>query len=288
MITPINMIDKSKIYLALNIFGGFIISLYFIYIRLIVVKLPKELYFIENYTFKYPLIIFSCCSLIIMLFVLIKNIRVLLQEKKEIKTTLFGNLIKKINTLIESSLIAFYYFIMSKIPDIYDKTSFITQKFYAIFKNKTEAFFILFALSIKLIIVILFLIDVFFFFKLQYMYKGLFLLTISLCIKIFFFILKDFASNLSEISSSLNIIDKGIDESTQLPLTAYSLKDPDPTIDLDYSIGQYILCSKITGYLEIYDRYDRFFTPRFNILIYSLYVIGWIYIFYINLIYILF
>ena len=75
----------------------------------------------------------------------------------------------------------------------------------------------------------------------------------------------------------------GFDNETQLPLTYYELKDAYKEYDLSYYIQQYILCSKITGYLDMYDKYSSYFTPYFNKIIYGLYVVAWSYVLLVNI-----
>ena len=94
--------------------------------------------------------------------------------------------------------------------------------------------------------------------------------------------LKDFAGNLEEAKSLLIIEEKGINDENNLPRTSFSLKEEFKDLDLEYHVGQYILCSKISGYLEMYDRYSAFFTPYFNIVIYLSYLTGWCYVLFIN------
>lgn len=80
------------------------------------------------------------------------------------------------------------------------------------------------------------------------------------------------------------IEDRGIDEESQLPITNYKLQPGFEQYDLRYTIEQFIICNKLTGYLEMYDRYANFFNPRVNIFIYTLYLLGWLYVLYVNFI----
>ena len=98
-----------------------------------------------------------------------------------------------------------------------------------------------------------------------------------------FFILEDFATNnLEDAKSFLIITHKGIDPATNLPLISYSPSEGNKGIDLLYYVNQYLLLNKITGYLSICKKLKNYFTPKLNIAIYSIYLISWIYIFYIN------
>jgi hypothetical protein len=189
--------------------------------------------------------------------------------------------------IIDDSIFEIYNLIINAIPDAYGKISLLCQKFYAIFKNTSETLFLFTLFFIRFLILISFLYDVFIFFRLEIMYKVISLLCISLIIRILFFLLRDFASNLENIQNDLDIVDKGIDAITGLPKIGYKFKSHvEKGLDLSYHVGQYILCSKLTGYLETYDRYSTFFTPYFSLLLYSLYLLGWLYVLYMNYIFI--
>ena len=58
-------------------------------------------------------------------------------------------------------------------------------------------------------------------------------------------------------------------------------------IDLKYTINEFYRCSKISGYLEAYEFYVNYYSPYFNIIIYSAYLSGWLYVITYN-IYLLF
>ena len=96
--------------------------------------------------------------------------------------------------------------------------------------------------------------------------------------------IKDFSENLEQAKSILIIEPQGLDIKTGLPLTVYRLKQEYHDLDLIYHVEQYILCSKVSGYLEYYEQYKAYFTPYFNSIIYLLYMIGWSYVLYKNFI----
>ena len=50
-----------------------------------------------------------------------------------------------------------------------------------------------------------------------------------------------------------------------------------------YAVQQFIICSKLKGYIEIYEFYQNYYSCRINIIIYCLYLIGWLYVIYHNL-----
>lgn len=248
--------DKNLIYI---IVGVLFIS-YMIYIRIFLVRLPKYLYFIQENTFKPSLCIFTCISVVTCLFMVINSFRYLM--KNSIKSTnIFVIIADSFSNFLDNALYSVYNFGISFIADSYDKVSVLSNYFYKLFHTYCE-----------------------YNFKLFYFYKSLFLLCISLVIRIFFFILRDFALNLDDIKPMLIIEDRGIDEESQLPITNYKLQPGFEQYDLRYTIEQFIICNKLTGYLEMYDRYANFFNPRVNIFIYTLYLLGWLYVLYVNFI----
>ena len=71
--------------------------------------------------------------------------------------------------------------------------------------------------SIRIFILIMFLLDIFYFYELKYFYKALFLLCISLFITILLFILRDFSTNLDSAESFIELQSYVIDPKTQEP-----------------------------------------------------------------------
>lgn len=272
---------KKRTLLYLNLFLGFSIIFYVFYIRVIVERLPKELYIYDaENNIKLRLLVIIILGIIIAIIQIISNIILLLHcARAEGK---LKKILNSVGTILDDALFETYNLLVNQIPNSYDKLSFISKKFYNIFYNISEIFFIIIEYAIRSLILICFLIDVFVFFRLEFMYKALYLLLISMLIKIFFYMLKDIASNLGILEKDLIITNKGIDEATVLPRTSYRFKDINETADLNYHIDQYILCSKLSGYLENYKKYRQFLQPYFTLIIYSCYLLGWCYILYIN------
>ncbi len=274
-----NNITKTTFFI-LNLATGFFIISYILYRRLFLVRLPKDLYIITNNQINITLLVILWISLIISGYLIYRNISVLYNKK--VTESYFFKKMLQINTIIENALYELYHYIGNIFKDPYDMISYITQKFYKYFGDISETFFLFILYFIRFTILLCFLIDVFIYFRLELMYKSLYLLCISLLIKLFLFILRDFSTNLEDLRSFLIIEDRGIDQETKLPITDYSLKENYKKLNLEYYVGQFILCSKISGYLEMYDRYSRFFSPYLNIIIYFLYFLGWLYVLYIN------
>jgi hypothetical protein len=271
---------NKRLFLISHIILGLLLILNILYTRFFLVRLPKDLHFIFSDIINYKLLYIVILGIVLSFSILIANILLLLNYTP--KKSFWSNFAEKISELITNAFYSVYSLLEYIVKDGYDKLSYISQKFYKYFSPFSETFFLFFLYSIRFIILICFLIDIFFFFRLNYFYISLNLLSISLCIRLLFFILEETASNLNDIQSFLNITPLGIDEETNLPITKYSLKEDYKNHNLNYFISQYILCNKLSGYLENYHKYSRFFSPRINIFIYSLYLFGWSYILIIN------
>lgn len=263
-----------------NIIIGLVVIFYTIYKRIIRTRLPKNLFIIQT-DINWGLFIFIFMGLIISAYIIIINLRIILR-KQPYEDSYLSDIASKINKVIENALDTIYELAINLFGDPYDKVSLFAQKFYKYFKNITEALFVLILFFIRAIILSCFLIDVFILFQLQYMYKALYLLCFSLLIKIIFHILEDFSTNLKSMESLLIIKNVGIN-AEGLPRTQYEFKDEYKHLDLDYHVEQYILCNKVSGYLETYNKFKTLFTPYFNVIIYGFYLIGWVFIVYCNL-----
>ena len=272
------MMNKA---LISHIVAASFIILYTFYSRLLIIRLPKSLTIINESTINYYLLAFILISFFISCFLLITNIVNLFYHRNT--NSFITILFSKINSFINNALFDFYNLLLKVVPHPYEKMSLIASKFYKIFHKKSESLFVFLLFTIRFIIVTAFLVDIFAFFKLDYMYKMLYLLCFSLLIKSFFYVLRDFSGNFEEIESYLIISEEGLDTQTNLPITIYKLKEEYKELDLQYYTSQYILTLKIKGYLEMYDKYTRFFMPYLNIVIYFLYTIGWFFVIIINL-----
>lgn len=269
---------KQKLLTIINITLGSLIVFYIIYRRFIFTRLPKSLWIMNYITFeiRYNVIITVSIGLIVSFIVLYQSLRTIMN--KESNNNIITQTLKRFNDFVDQALFETYNFLLEHIPDSYHKISTFAYYFYETFSKYPETFFIFLLYIIRVIILISFLIDVFIYFKLYYMYKALYLLCISLFIKLIIYVLKDFAKNLDIAKSYLIIKPIGIDEITQLPITEYSLNPEHSDVDLHYHIGQYILCNKVSGYFDMYDRYHDFFSPYFKLFLYLIYLISWCYI----------
>lgn len=262
---------------------GFIFVLYIIYIRFFLVRIPKNLQFNlldYNYKLKMSFVLFS---IVVCIVILITNLKIILKISDNANKLTF--IFEFLSKFIDNSLQSFFGFIVSLYKDIYDLISNFSKTFYDFWHIYPEYHLLFIIYFVRLIILLIFLMEVFISFKLDYFYKSLILLCIVLIIKVIIFVLRDFASNVEFLQEVLIIEDLGINEETQEPVTNYKLKSGYEDNDLRYLAEQFILCNKLSGYLEMYDKYNKFFTPKFNIIIYSLYLIGWLYIFYWNIIF---
>lgn len=274
------MINKNKYFNFLQIILGFILIIYILYNRTFRIRLPQDLDIYHNDNLNLNLvflIIVSIFANIIVIYLSVKSLRSINNTEAWYKKIgLF------ISQFISDCLYEAYDYLISKYANAYDKVSFFCNKFYKAFGEKGEYLFIFLEYFIKFSILLVFLIDVFVYFRLFYFYTSLFLLLVVLFIKLLFFILRDYAKNLEEIKQTLIIIPEGLEKTTELPWTTYKPSKGNEHINLDYNVKEFISCNKITGYLDIYNKYTNYFIPRFLIIIHGLYLIGWFYILYKN------
>ena len=95
------------------------------------------------------------------------------------------------------------------------------------------------------------------------------------------FILDKVANNLPLIESYL-IKGETVDLVTKKVNLTFSASPGNENIDLDYTVEEYAICSKIRQYLDIYFSLNHYYLPRFNIIMHLLYLFGWLYILYHN------
>ena len=274
-----NMKENNKFNFTyyLYLLVGFSFILYIIYIRIIVVRLPRELFFFVNGTINVKVIILVSMGVFVSLSILWINIKLFFNNQNN--SNIFNKYFSRINGYINRSLFEVYKLGVTSIPNSLDKIPLIVSKFYTVFGNKAEEFFVFFVYFFRVIIVISFLIDVFYFFKFDYFYKFLTLLCIPIFVNILFFIITDYANNLEELNSLLIITNSVEDEKS---ITEYRLRPGNENLDLKYLVDQYKLCFALNQYLKYYNMVLYFVSIRCNIVIYSLYLLGWLFILYKN------
>lgn len=275
------MIKIKKILNYIYIILGAFFVTYLIYIRFFFVRLPKDLHFnaLDNtYTLKMTLLLLS---IVICIYLIIKNIKEIfnIENKQNAITKIFFFF----SQIIEESLKRFFAFILSFYHDPYELLSNLSRKFYDYAYKYPEYYLLFFTYFVRMIILLIFLVEIFLTFKFQIFYKSLILLSLVLLVKFLIFVLKDFAQNLSTHQDVLIIEDKGVDEKTQLQTIIYTLKPEYKGNDINYVVREYVLCNKLLGFLHMYNLYAAFFNPRINFVIYSLYLLGWLYILFFNI-----
>lgn len=275
MILETNMKNNTKLNF-IYLISGFILISYIFYTRILVVRLPRDLNLYLNNELNIKLLIIISTGITLSIYLLMVNL--LFFKHKVLKETLISATLLKLKKFIERALFEVYNLVISIIPNSYERISKFSSWFYSIFGNKTEGFFVYLTYAVRFFILFTFLVDVLYFFKFNYFYKSLILLCIPLVINFLIFALTDFANNFDDAKSYLIINALGLDEKTQLPITSYSPSPGNEDINLEYHIEQFILCSKIKGYLNVYNLVLHYYSIRCNIIIYSLYLIGWLYI----------
>src|SRR3984957_4206481 len=147
---------------------GLSIFLFIFYVRIIRMRLPKDLDLFYP-DIKWIFLFVTINSIIMSLFIIYKNLCLYFhQEERETIFTIYGN---KISAFIDKGILEGYDFICGFHPHPYDIVSKIADIF----------------------------------FKFNYFYKSLFLLVIPLIFKIIFYILRDFSTNITEIEEFINV-----------------------------------------------------------------------------------
>lgn len=272
------MISKLSYYLYL--LAGFVSIIYICYIRLILVRLPKELFLNLNNNINFALLLIIIIGIIISLSVISVNLYLLFNL--QIKQNLFNRAFSMIQEYFSRAFFEVYKLIINLIPQKYDKIPLLVKNFYNIFGNRAEETFVIIVYIIKFIIVISFLIDIFLFFRFNYFYKALTLLLIPICVNVLFFILTDYSKNLGELQASLVIKNGEFDKNGEVTSIEYSLTPENKGLNLNYIVEQYKLCLALSQYLLYYNMVLRYVSIRGNLLIYCLYLLGWLFILYKN------
>lgn len=251
---------------------GFVIVTYIIYLRVFRERLPKDLYVGNPINLNLCLIVFI--GFFMSLYIIYVNTTLLYKKTK--KENLLQKFSSKIAQIIQEALEEVFNFIGQVIGEkSYTFLSSFAQNFHNIFFKYHAGILFIISYSVRCIIFIVFFCDIFIFFRFNYFYKSLILLIIPIIISIITFLLKNFASNLELMSSFLDT-----EEAEELgdPVTKFTPSLGNEDIDLSYHVEQFILCTKIQNYLDIYNDFKDYYTPRCNILLYSLYAIGWAFI----------
>jgi hypothetical protein len=274
----INLILEYILY----VFLGIIFILLTLYRRLGLQRLPKSLEF-WNEQFNVSLFIIISLWVILSLFIIIMSIRILLN--KDTKDSFFGKVAGRFSDILNQAYYHVYHFIATYVPDHYNKISSFAKVFYNFWSKRPDEQIHFIVIGCRFVILGAFLFDVFYFFELKYFYKSLILLCIPLIINSIIFVLRDFALNKEQAEQYLDITLTSIDKVTGEPSYQFKIAKEFESLNLnlDYHVKEYIICSKIVGYLQWYDKYKAYFTPRVNLIIYSLYLIGWLYVLCFNI-----
>lgn len=277
----INWLKTKNFYLIF----GLILVAYMFYIRVILVRLPKDLFLWDDNKFYFNMCLMAFIWVTLSIYFIFNSIFSLL--KKEIKLNKIKIILVKLQELIERSLYEVYRLPDKFLDNGYDTLANLANKFYEFWGKRDERIFVFIPYIIRIIILFAFLFDVFVNFKLDYFYRCLILLCFPISITLLFFMLKDFCSNLEDAENMLIIEYEGIDIEINLPITNYSPAPGYEDIDIEYHVLQYILLNKLNGYLELYLAIQKYYSPSVNLIIYSLYLVGWLFVIIKNIYWIL-
>lgn len=191
---------------------GIIIINYIIYVRLILTRIPRTLYIFDNeghLNIKLFLVIMT--GLLLSSFIIIKNMIILCSHNKNDSKSKIQKMMITFQNIIDNSLQEVYQLIINNV------ILSLSNSFYILFGKMHEGTLLFISYSIRIFILIMFLLDIFYFYELKYFYKALFLLCISLFITILLFILRDFSTNLDSAESFIELESYVIDPKTQEP-----------------------------------------------------------------------
>ena len=269
--------------------AGMFLILSVLYYRVILKRLPKDLYFIigknDTSIYNIPIIIFVFTVILISIVAVYVCLRVLNDRPFKRPNYKITHVFTNIHKFIGNSLYTVFAFIVNRIPDGFDKVTRIIMKFYF---NKISNYdnLLLFEYSIRSVICISFLYDVFINFQFNYFYNSLTLLILILILKIWIFNIKDWASNLETVKSHLVIEDIAIGTTNEKHLFSFKPEYENQGFDLKYHVEIYRNLLTISEYLRKYHDYKFYYDLRFNLLYYSLFLVGCLYILIYNLFYI--
>lgn len=88
--------------------------------------------------------------------------------------------------------------------------------------------------------------------------------------------IKDLVKNKEDIQRHLKIETNY--DNNNIPEYTFKLASGYEDFDLHYLVREYILCTKIEGYLNNYNRLNVIYMPRITTMIHIIYLLGWLYI----------
>jgi len=253
------------------VFGFILIGLLF-YNRIIRERLPKVLYLFSP-EFNYALFFIMITWIIISLNVIYFSIKVIYNIP--ITQNFMTKYFIKISEFVSTSLYKVHELLGLLTPNLYDYISSFCWNFYLLFHNTREDFFSIISYFIRIIIVFIFIYDVFWNFKLDYFYNSLILLVIPIIKKVIFFVLRDFITNIDLTLKPLVITHVADDNYVISRAKGYEHLTNN---ELNYYIQEYTRCAKIQGYLDEHRAYADYYLFRVNLVIYPLYLFGWFFV----------
>lgn len=270
-----------------KILGTFVL-IGFIYYRFIYERLPRSLIFIykENSTVKlnYLLLFIVIISLTLSIFICIVNYKTILKKPLKIKNYFFVKYLLNFSLIIKDALFSVYKHIADNLENGYDKLRKICIYSYKVFAYK-EKYIVITDCIFLCIICISFMYDVLSKFTLYYFYKSIMLLGISLLIKLWIHLIEDWISNMAIVTENLNVTHKflpdGRDHFHFEVKPGFTVEEAE--LILKYDKEEFLRMVPLKGFLESYYNYEAYYKPRTLLIIYSIYIIGWLFIVYKNI-----
>lgn len=276
-----NIFDISKLLTNLSALFGFLYICLILWSRLILQRLPKDLD--GNYT---SIQFISFCFLFFISFlILCINLKKLLNIKfstnsiynKILSSSFYVNIVKYILEAPKN----LYHWLLQYIV-IRDPIENLGIKIWNMDPYKYNKTIIFAMYFLRIFVSIVFIIDIFYFNKLEYLYKILIIILIPITFQGFLYIIKDFSKwNKEYIEEEFLIIEpnENRDGFYAEPKETYKHFNDNQILSLSESWTAYLAnCMFVDKCYEIQDIYNKYI----SIIIYSIYSIGWGYIIFIT------
>lgn len=276
--------------LFLKLVGSSLIILY-LYLRFLHKRLPRLLFIWHtvdtiHFDINYNVLALIIISLILYSTLLFKQIVIVIDLNLPIKfmNAKITRLLDVFLTFIKDSLFSIYSLIYSNIPNAYEHLRSFCLFTYRIFSYK-EKYIVILELFVLSTIYCCFFIDVFFFFELYYFYKSLVLFFITPFIRLWLYLIEDWVHNMEEITKVLKVehtvLANGQDHFVFSVEGNFDAETKELILLEDSK--EYLSMVPLKGFLNSYKTYENKYRPKFLLILYSLYLVGWLYVLYINI-----
>jgi len=305
-------IFQSNKYFIYSILGFLILSYYF-YVRILIKKLPKNLINELPQSIKLTfLLLFISCSCLCLLNVykyLINHDYYKPKKNIVVQKMLLSNFIHPfimLRNIWDNSLYAIHYYVIKKLPRMVNIFKYLGNMIHSkVPFGHLHSLNYIFNLLPKLLVLTFFLTDVFIFHSLNYFYKTSILLLIPLLFNYSLFSILDvYLDCIHDFDNAVIITDKETKKSIsgetymyhyfknpQMDFALYTytftksflekFKD-EQNVDYAATLEDFMIdfnvCVQIRKFTSSIEMRQLFYGPKYNIILYFLYAVGWGYV----------